>query len=285
MFVITGATGHTGSVAAEALLAAGKQVRVVVRNAAKAERLRARGADVFEGDLGDTEALARAVRGAEGVFLISPPDLGAQDFIGDRKRLTQRQVNVLAAEHVPHVVLLSSAGSQHASGTGLILSTHHAEQQLRASGLAATFVRAAYFVENWASVIQAVKNDGVLPSFIAADQRVPSVCTADIGQAVAQALLDGPRGVRVIELSGPSDVTPNDVAATFSRILGKPVTVAEAPLTSIVPTLTSFGMSENIAGLFHDMYEAMAAGKITAEPGEHVRGKTPLETTLRALLG
>jgi uncharacterized protein YbjT (DUF2867 family) len=285
MFVITGATGHTGSVAAEALLAAGEEVRVLVRDAGKAERLRAAGAEVFVADLGDPEAFGRAVRGAQGVFLLSPPDLHAQDFIGERKRLTQRQVDVLAAEEVPHVVLLSSTGAQHASGTGLILSTHHAEEQLRASGLAATFVRAGYFVENWGAVVQAVKSDGVLPSFTAAERRMPSVCTRDIGNTVARALLDGPRGVRVIELSGPSDVSPKEVAATFSRILGKPVRVAEAPLAAIVPTFTSLGMSENIAGLFREMHEGMANGKVAAEPGEHVRGTTPLETTLRVLLG
>src|SRR4051794_40082027 len=98
MFVITGATGHSGSVAAEALLDAGKAVRVVVRDSAKAARLAARGAEVFVADLGDPAALARAVRGAEGVFLLSPPDLTARDFIGDRQRLTQKQVDVLAAE-------------------------------------------------------------------------------------------------------------------------------------------------------------------------------------------
>ena len=118
MFVITGATGHTGSVAAQALLAAGKQVRAVVRDAAKAERLQALGAEVFLADLDDPVALARAVRGAEGVFLLSPPDPTAQDFIGHRRRLTQRQIDVFAAEQLPHVVLLSSTGAQHASGTG-----------------------------------------------------------------------------------------------------------------------------------------------------------------------
>jgi uncharacterized protein YbjT (DUF2867 family) len=285
MFVITGATGHSGSVAAEALLDAGKTVRVVVRDAAKAARLAARGAEVFVADLGVPAALARAVRGAAGVYLLSPPDLTAGDFIGDRQRLTQKQVDVLAAEKVPHVVLLSSTGAQHPSGTGPIVSVHNAERQLRASGLPATFIRAGYFVENWGAVTHPVRNDGVLPSFIAADERVPSVSTVDIGKAVAQALLDGPRGVRVIELSGPSDVSPNDVAAAFSRILGKPVRVVEAPLDAVVPTFTSFGMSENIAQLFREMYEGMAQGKVVAEPGEHVRGTTTLETTLRALLG
>jgi uncharacterized protein YbjT (DUF2867 family) len=285
MFVITGATGRTGSVAAQALLEAGKEVRVVVRDAARAERLKASGAEVFVAELADQAALARAVRGAEGVFLLSPPDLTAQDFIGERKRLTQRQVDTLAAERVPHVVLLSSTGAQHAAGTGPILTVHHAEQQLRASGLAATFVRAGYFLENWAAVVHPVKSDGVLPTFIAAGRRVPSVGTFDIGQAVAQALLDGPRGVRVIELSGPSDVSPNDVAAMFSRLLGRPVRAVEAPLDAVVPTFQSFGASENSAALLREMFEAMAKGLIVAEPGDHVRGTTPIETTLRALLG
>ncbi|HEU4577089.1 MAG TPA: NmrA family NAD(P)-binding protein [Polyangiaceae bacterium] len=285
MYVITGATGHTGSVAAEALLRAGKRVRALVRDAAKAERLKALGAEVFVADLADQAALARAVRGAEGVFLISPPDLSAKDFIAERKRLTQAQVDTLAAERVPHVVLLSSIGAQLSAGTGPILSTHHAEQQLRAAGLPATFVRAAYFVENWAGVLQAVKSDGVLPTFIAANQRLPMVSTVDIGETVVQALLDGPRGVRVIELSGPSEATPNEVAATFSRILGKPVKVVEVPLAAVVSTFTSFGMSSNQAELLREMYEALAQGKLEPEVGEHVRGTTPLETTLRKLLG
>jgi len=171
MFVITGASGHVGSVAAEALLAAGQQVRVVVRDAAKAEALKARGAEVVVADLADAAAFARAVRGAQGVFLLSPPDLGAKNFIGDRKRQTQQQVDALAAEKVSHVVLLSSTGSQHASGTGPIVTTHNAEQQLRASGLAATFVRAAYFVENWGAVVPAVRSDGLSRQLVAAAAR------------------------------------------------------------------------------------------------------------------
>lgn len=284
-FVITGATGNVGSVAAETLLAAGEKVRVVVRDAAKAAGLKARGAEVFVADLKDQDALARAVRGAAGVFLLSPPDVTAQDFIAERKALTQAQVSTLAAEKVPHVVLLSSIAAQHPSGTGPIVSAHNVEQQLRAAKLPSTFVRAGYFVENWGAVAHPVKADGVLPSFIKADQRVPTVSTVDIGKTVAQALREGPRGVRVIEQSGPSDVTPTEVAAAFSRILGKPVKVIEAPLDAVVPTFTSFGISANVAGLYREMYEGLASGRVAAEPGEHVRGTTPLETTLQKLVG
>ena len=284
MFVITGATGNTGSKTAEALLRAGKAVRAVVRDAAKAERLKSLGAEVFAADLGDAAALRSAVRGAQGVYLMSPPDLGAKDFVGERQKLTQSWVDALSAENVPHVVLLSSIGAQLSSGSGPIVSVRNLELQLRASGLPSTFVRAAYFVENWGAVVHPVKSDGVLPSFIAADRRIPQVCTADIGQAAAQALLDGARGVRVIELAGPSEVSPNDVAETFSRLLGKPVRVVEAPLDAVVPTFTSFGASENIAGLYRELYATIAEGKLVPEPGERQRGTTSLETTLRALV-
>lgn len=285
MFVITGATGRTGSVAAETLLASGKKVRAVVRDAAKAERLRELGAEIFVADLADDAAFRRAVQGAEGVYLMSPPDLTATDFIGEREKLTQQEVDALAAEKVPHVVLLSSIGTQLPSGTGPILALRNVERQLRAAGLPSTFVRASYFVENWGAVLHPVKNDGVLPSFIAAERRIRQVATVDIGKTVAQALLDGPRGVRAIELTGPSDASPTDVAETFARILGKPVRVVEAPLEAVVPTFTSFGVSEHIAGLYRDLYATIAQGLLVPEPGEELRGKTSLEASLRALLG
>jgi uncharacterized protein YbjT (DUF2867 family) len=287
MFVITGATGNTGSVAAETLLATGKKVRVVVRNAPKAKALAERGAEVFTADLSDEAALTRAFEGAEGVFVLSPPDVTLKDFLGERKKLTDGFARVVKAAGVKHVVLLSSVGAQHDAGTGMIRSTHAAEEALRATGLPVTFVRAAYFVENWGAVLQPVQQDGVLPSFIAAGQAIPMVASRDIGKAIAQALLDGPRGPRVIELAGPVEVKPSEVAAVLSKILGRPVNVAEAPLSAVVPTFTSFGFSQNVAELFREMYEGLANGKVAFEGGsaELQRGSTTVEQTLRALTG
>jgi uncharacterized protein YbjT (DUF2867 family) len=257
----------------------------VVRDAAKAKHLAELGAEVFVADLTDQAVLARAFEGAQGVSLLSPPDLVATNFIADRKALTEKQVRTLASVKVPHVVVLSSIGAQHAEGTGPIRTTYNLEQQIRAAGLAATFVRASYFVENWGAVLHPVKQDGVLPSFIAASQAIPMSSAPDIGKALGQALLDGPQGIRTIELSGPVDVSPNDVAAAFGKILGKPIQVVEPPLSAVVPTFTSFGISQNIAELFQEMYEGIANGKVARSDGQAVRGTTSLETTLRALIG
>jgi uncharacterized protein YbjT (DUF2867 family) len=287
MFVITGATGNTGSVAAEALLDAGKQLRVVVRNAAKAAHLAARGAEVVEADLSDEGAMTDAFRGAEGAYLLSPPDVTLADFFVARKRLIDGLARAVKAAEVKHVVFLSSIGAQHGSGTGMIVSTYAGEQALRATGLPVTFVRAAYFIENWASVLQPARQDGVLPSFIAASRALPMVASRDIGKTVARALLDGPRGTRIVELAGPAEVSPAEIAEKLSQILGRAVNVAEVPLEAAVPTFRSFGFSESVAEGFRQMYEGIADGKVSWEGGgaEAARGTTSLATALGSLTG
>ena len=60
MYVVTGATGHTGSVTAEALLAAGARVRVIGRDSKKLERFTEKGAEAFVADLTDAVALEKA---------------------------------------------------------------------------------------------------------------------------------------------------------------------------------------------------------------------------------
>ena len=287
MFVITGATGQTGSVAANALLDQGKPVRVLVRSADKAARLRERGAEIVIGELANRAALERAFTGASAVYLLSPPDTTPKDFIPERKALLESVVGVARAANVPHVVFLSSIGAQHADGTGPIRTLHAGEQALGASGLPSTFVRAAYFVENWAAVLPVAQKDGVLPSFLPATLSIPMVTTGDIGRVVAQALLAGPRGRRIVELSGAQDASAADVASALSRILGRQISVAEAPLDAVVPTFTSFGMSENIAGLYREMYEGVRTGQVAWEGqgAEAQRGTTNLEQALRGLLG
>ena len=282
MFVITGASGNTGAVVAGHLLDAGRKVRVLVRDPARVQALADRGAEVVAGDLFDEAALARAAEGAEGMYLLSPPDPRATDFVNTRRPQMQAAIRAARSAGVGHVVLLSSIGAQHPAGTGPVVSVHNAEQALRASGLPVTFVRAAYFVENWAAVLPAARQDGVLPSFIPASTTTPMVARRDIGAVAARALLDGPRGTRILELAGPRDVSPTEVAAAVGRLLGRSIAVAEAPLEAVVPTFTSFGISEHVAGLYREMYQAIRTGKLAWEGGaaELVRGTTTVEAAL-----
>jgi len=285
MIILTGATGNTGSVVAEALLAAGQKVRILARNPDKARTLAERGAEVVPGDLADRAALERAFSGAEALYLLSPPDPGAADFVVERRVLIERLVSVARQAQLGHVVFLSSIGAQHADGTGPIRTAHHTETALRAAGIPSTFIRAGYFAENWGAVVSVALADGVLPSFIPLDQPVPTVATRDIGRLAAQLLLEGPRGTRTFELAGPADVTPRDVATALGNVLGKPVDAVEAPLDAVVPTFTAFGLSAGMATLYREMYAGLRSGKVAWQGSgtEFRRGTTSVTDVLRSL--
>ncbi len=284
MYVVTGVSGNTGSVVAETLLSQKKAVRVVVRDAAKGAPWKARGAEVAVADLRDVPALTEALRGAEGAYLLSPPDLKAKDMLAEFAERTIGVAKAVSEAKVPHVVYLSSAGAQHAEGTGPIRSTHFGEMKLAAAAPRATFVRAAYFMENWASSLGGIEA-GVFPSFLAPDLRVPMVATKDIGRTAAHALVEGTPGV--IELSGPRDYTAREVAKALSGIVGKELTVQQGPEEAIVPALMSFGFSASVAGLFQEMIHGINTGHVAWEGGaaKSVRGTVAIEEVLRGLLG
>jgi uncharacterized protein YbjT (DUF2867 family) len=88
MYAIMGITGRVGSAIAENLLAQGEQIRAIVRNPEKAARWRDRGAEIAVADVDDPNALASAFEGADGVFLMVPPDFApAPGFPELRKTL------------------------------------------------------------------------------------------------------------------------------------------------------------------------------------------------------
>jgi uncharacterized protein YbjT (DUF2867 family) len=283
MYAIAGVSGNTGSVVADALLAQGKPVRVIVRDAAKGEPWRARGAEVAVADLEDTSALAAALRGVEGAYLLVPPRLASTRPLEENRAVVASLAAAVAAAKVPHVVLLSSVGAQHADGTGPIQSVHHAEQEL-AKVTNLTAVRAAYFLENWGAALGMLEQ-GILPSFIAVGAEIPMVATRDIGRTAAAALVEGPHGRQVIELSAKREYAPADIAAAVSARTGRTVTAQQFPLDAVVPTFTSFGISPQVAELYREMYAGIASGRVDFEnKGRHVYGSVTSEDVLATLI-
>jgi uncharacterized protein YbjT (DUF2867 family) len=284
MHVIAGATGNTGKVAANLLLDRGKKVRVVVRDASKGAPFAARGAEVAVADLGDEKALAKAFEGAEGAYVLVPPKMGAPSFRAYQDATTASIVAAVRATKLAHVVLLSSIGAERESGTGPIAGLHVTEQKLgELASTQSTFIRAGYFMENVGASLGALEQ-GIFPSFLPADLPIDMIATHDIGELAATLLLEGP-AKGVVNLGGPA-ITMRDVAAALSSIVGKTIPVAEAPLDAIVPTLTGFGFTEDLAGLYRQMIGSFAAGEITFEKQHRrVQGKTPIQTVLRGLLG
>ena len=285
MYVVVGATGHTGSVVAQTLLGQNQPVRVVVRSADKGAQWRAKGAEVAVATYDDREAFARALQGARGVYLLIAPNYGAQPWLDAQRRSMDEVASVVRTGGNPHVVFLSSIGAHLPGRTGPIRAVRHGEEVLSAATSTFTGLRPAYFVENWGPVLGVAKTQGVLPTFIAPDMKIPMISTRDIGRIAAERLMAGGSGRETIELSGPEQYSPDDVAGALSVLLERPVSTQAAPLTSVVTTFKSFGFSDDAARLFEEMYRAFASGYIGYElPDRIVRGKLPLAEALKSLL-
>ena len=282
MFVVAGVTGHTGAVAADTLLARKQPVRVIVRTADKGATWKAKGAEVAVASLDDTQAMARAFEGAKGAYLLVPPNYAAASYLEDRKKVTDALAAAVKTSGLGHVVFLSSVGAHLPGGTGPIRVVRYGEQKLGAVAKNLTILRPPYFIDNWAPVLGAAKAEGILPSFIAPGKKIPMISTRDIGRIAAEQLIAGGQGRKVLELSGPDDYSPNDVAAALGKILKHPVTVQRAPLTAVVPTFKSFGFSDDAARLFEEMYRGFEQGTIDFEKmgAAHVRGQITLTEAL-----
>ena len=287
MYVIAGVSGNTGSVAAATLLAAGQPVRVIVRDAAKGEPWKAKGAEVAVAAFEDRAALARALAGATGAYLLLPPNgWGETDIAGNRKPLSAAILGAVADARPGHVVLLSSFGANQPSGTGPIQYLHPVEEGLRELGVPSTFLRAAFFVENWLGMVQGAIDSGTLYYGMRGDAKLPQVATPDIGKTAARLLLEGaPSGVRVVQLAGPADLTLQETADALGRIAGKPIAAVTVPYEATVGALVGLGASKAVAEMYAELTVAFNDGRLAWEGPEIVRGTITVEQRLRELLG
>ncbi len=286
MYVVAGATGNTGSVVAETLLAQGKRVRVVVRDASRAASLAARGAEIAIAELTDANALTRALEGAEGAYLLAPPDNAAPDILAKQRVVTDAIAEAIARSRVPHVVFLSSVGAHQDEGTGIIRTLRYSERRLAETGAALTFVRAAYFMQNLGGVLEPA-SQGAYPTFFRPDVKLAIVSTADIGRVAARALVEGPGNERVsvIELAGPREHDAASIAAALGRVLGRPVAPIAAPEEAVVPTFVGFGMSPDVAEQYRGLVRGVNDGTVAFEGrgSRFVRGTIELEDAIAAM--
>lgn len=269
-YLVFGVTGRTGAAAADALLRSGHPVRVVVRDPATGRPWSERGAEVAVADLTDLASMTRALSRVQGAYVVSPQQYHREDLFERADLIADITARAAVAAGVPKLVALSSVGADRESGTGWIGMNRLFEQRLAETGVPATFLRAAYFMENWMPMIGQAVRSGILPTFLAPPQRpVPMVATVDVGSAAAALLQEDRTGTCVVTLSGPKDYAPDDVAAIVSAMLQKPVGVAVLPEAEWPKALADAGFSHAALAGFTDMTRGLNCPHIdiNSDPG------------------
>ncbi len=277
MYVVTGASGNTGSVVARKLLDSGKQVRVIGRNTDHLREFTNRGAEAAIINMTEAAKLARAFQGAEAVYAMIPPNPSEADIYGYDERITTALVSALTNAHVTRVVSLSSIGAEKSSGTGLVVGLYHLEQALNSvAGLNVLHLRAGYFMEN--TLVQAgiIAAMGRTAGPLRADLKLPMIASRDIGAHAADALLHPDfTGHQVRELHGQRDITYAEATSVIGQAINQPgLQYTQLPDDQLRPALSKLGMSPNFIDLLLKMSEALNSGFMRAQ-----EPRTPQNTT------
>jgi NAD(P)H dehydrogenase (quinone) len=284
MYAITGTTGNIGGEVARRLLAAQQPLRAVMRDARKAPAWEQRGCEIAIADMGDGAALAAAFQGAEGVFVLVPPNFDPLPGFPEAQATAATLKSALEKARPDRVVYLSTIGAQ-ATQTNLLSQHTLIEQTLRELPLPITFLRPAWFMENSSWDVAPARENGVIPSFLQPlDKPVPMVATADIGRVAAELLQEEWSGHRIVELEGPKRVTPNEVAATFADLLNRPVRMEVVPRETWEPLFRSQGMKNPAPRI--QMLDGFNEGWIEFEGGSSGsrKGTVDIRTVLQALV-
>jgi uncharacterized protein YbjT (DUF2867 family) len=280
MFVIAGATGHVGGVAARELLAQKQKVKVIVRDAEKGREWSSRGAELALGRLDDQAFLTTALKGATGFFTLLPPDFSVSDVFASQKKSADAIAGAVKQSGVPLVVMLSSLGAELASGTGPIKGLHYLENALRGTGTKLVAIRAAYFLENLGQAVGPAKDMGMYFNFMpSADAALPTIATRDIGGLVAKTLTSPPAKTEVIDLIGPT-YKVSELVDKLGTAVGKKLKIADIPSKDHVEALTKAGVPKPYAEAFAEMYSAFATGKVSPKGDRIVQGTSKLDDVI-----
>jgi NAD(P)H dehydrogenase (quinone) len=284
MYAVIGITGRVGGDTGRMLLAAGLPVRAVVRDATKGAAWKERGCEVALADMNDAKALAAALTDVDGVFVLIPPIFDPKPGFPEVKAMIAALMTAIETAKPPKIVCLSTIGAQ-ATKPNLLNQLGLMEQALRAIPSPICFLRAAWFMENAAWDVAPARDPGVVPSFLQPlDKPVPMVATADIGHLAADLLQETWVGRRIVELEGPRRIAPNQLAATFTKILGHPVRMKAVPRDTWEGLFVSQGMKNPTPRA--QMLDGFNEGWIEFENGERgsLKGQTDIETVLRQLV-
>lgn len=282
MNIILGASGQVGASIADHLTKSNTPVRGVIRDPEKAVDLERKGIEVRIADYFDSEALKKAVKDGELIFVLTPETATSEDLLGDTQTMLNNYRKAIETSEINKIVGLSSIGAQHKSGTGNLLMSYMLEHAFSELSIPRVFIRPAYYYSNWLMYLSAVQEQGVLPTFFPVNQKLPMISPKDVSAFIADKITNGIEKSATYEIVGPEELSPNDVAGIFGEVLGCNVKAQQIPRERWKETLQQAGFTDDAAQNLIEMTDAVINGNTTPEE----KGSNPitLQTTFKQYL-
>ncbi len=270
MLLLTGVTGKTGGASAQALLKTGVPLRAIVRNAEKAESLKAAGIELIIGDVTDKAVLEKAMAGVDKVLMTIPNSEKQLD-------VEKQFIDVAKQQGVKHLVKISSMEAV-ATAKSPIAKIHYASgQYLQKSGLAWTLMKPNFFMQNFLGSAGTIKEQGkfFLPM---GEGKTVMADTRDIGASVAAVMTGRGHEGQQYEITGPEVLSFADAAERFSKVLGREIEYVHVPMEAYRTTLARFLTNEWHLNAVCELFQEIAEGGMlhTTDSVQKLTGTPPI---------
>lgn len=246
--LVTGGTGNVGGAVVQELLKRGTQVRVLARKQPEPGRLPA-GVEVALGDLLDPVSLGEAMDGIDRMFLVNTVTAD---------ELTQALIayGIAQRKGIQHITYLSVFKVDQFADVPHFASKLAVERALREFGLPYTILRPGYYMQNDATLKDALRGAGIYPMPIGT-AGIAAVDVRDIAEAAAISLTEKGHDGQTWDLVGPAMITGPGNAAIWSKLLGKEIRYTghdfdrwEQEMRSRVPAWSAFDLRTMFQGYF-----------------------------------
>jgi uncharacterized protein YbjT (DUF2867 family) len=266
--LIVGATGTVGSELVKQLAATGRRVKALVRDEGKAASIAHLAAAVI-GDLFAPATLEQAFKGAERVFVLSPP-------IPEMELLDRNAFDAAIAAGAKRIVFLSNYGAGEFGDDDWHFQAHAAsERRLASLGIDWTILRPTRFMNYtpyvWSSVFQRnllLEGGG--------EGAMTVIDPADIAAVALLALTEDGHEGKTYNLTSEDSFTALQLAKMLSRALGRDLNIFQGDTEALRVALAECGAPEVLAPLMASYFDMAAAGhwRVTDTVGQ-VLGRKP----------
>ena len=165
-------------------------------------------------DFANSATFAPALQNIDLLFLLRPPQLS------DVKKYFKPLVEITKQSSVKHIVFLSVQGVEKST----VIPHHKIEQLIVASGIPYTFIRPAYFMQNFTT---ALRNDLVNHQRIylpAGQAKFTLIDVEDIGAVTASVLAEPQKHInKSYDLTNHETLTFTEMAEKISKGIGKTI--------------------------------------------------------------
>ena len=255
--LLVGATGLLGLDICRWLTDANHEVRALVRPTAdpgKRTALEALGVELVEGDLKDSDSLARACAGVRAVISTASSTLSRQG--GDSIETVDHQGQLALIETaqragVDHFVFVSFRENPNIQFP-LTVAKRAVEGALKSSGMAFTILQASYFMEVWLTpALGFDAANGTVRLYGDGSRPISWISYQDVARAAAAAVSQPAARNMVVELGGPQALSPREVVRMFEAAGAGEIATEVVPEVALAAQLDAAtdSLQKSFAGL------------------------------------